>query len=161
MSRQNCLPGPGVTRRRFVRDGALVGAVTLGFPAIISARSPNSKLNIAIIGAGGRGADNLSRMAAENIVALCDVNRTSLAKAAQKFPQARTYKDFRNLYSKVDDIDAVVVSSTEHTHAVATLPALQMKKRHCLRFSCWKARKANQSQVLSQGWRLLPGFSAP
>jgi len=117
-----------ISRRHFLRDGAITGAAVLGFPAIIRAGSQGSKLNIAIIGAGGRGADNLASVASENIIALCDVNRAALAKAAQKFPQARLYKDFRNLYAKADDIDAVVVSSTEHTHAVATLPALRMKK---------------------------------
>ena len=117
-----------LSRRRFIHDSTLAGVVTLGFPSILSARSPNSKLNIAVIGAGGRGADNLEKMATENIVALCDVNRAALAQAARKFPQARLYKDFRNLYAKADDIDAVVVSTTEHTHAVATLPALKMKK---------------------------------
>ncbi len=117
-----------VSRRYFIRGGAVLGASTLGFPAIVSARSPNSKLNIAIIGAGGRGAANLAKVGGENIVALCDVNRTSLAKAAQKFPKARTYKDFRNLYARTNDIDAVVVSTTEHTHAVATLAALALKK---------------------------------
>ncbi len=121
-------PGTNLGRRRFIHDSALAGGVLLGFPSIVSSRSPNSKLNIAIIGAGGRGADNLAKMASENVVALCDVNRSALAKAAQKFPQARTYKDFRNLYAKADDIDAVVVSTTEHSHAVAILPALKMKK---------------------------------
>ena len=128
MHRQNQAPGAGLNRRRFLRDGAIAGAVTLGFPAILSSRSPGSKLNIAIIGAGGRGADNAAAVAAENIVALCDVDGVNLARAAAKYPQARTYKDFRRLYEKADDIDAVVVSTAEHTHAVATMPALRMKK---------------------------------
>jgi predicted dehydrogenase len=117
-----------LSRRRFLRDGVMASAVTLGFPAILSSRSPNSKLNIAIIGAGGRGADNTAAVAGENIVALCDVDGANLAKAAAKYPQARTYKDFRKLYEKADDIDAVVVSTAEHTHAVATMPALRLKK---------------------------------
>src|SRR5512136_371592 len=113
----------GLSRRRFLRDGAVAGVVTFGFPAILSSRSPNSRLNIAIIGAGGRGADNAAAVAGENIVALCDVDGANLAKAAAKYPQARTYKDFRKLYEKAADIDAVVVSTTEHTHAAATMPA--------------------------------------
>jgi predicted dehydrogenase len=118
----------GFSRRRFLRDSAVVSAVTLGFPAILSSRSPGSKLNIAIIGAGGRGAANTAEVATENIVALCDVDGANLSKAAAQYPQARTYKDFRKLYEKSDDIDAVVVSTAEHTHAVATMPALRMKK---------------------------------
>jgi predicted dehydrogenase len=116
-----------VSRRRFLRDSTLTGAA-LGFPAILRSQSPNSKLNIAAIGVGGRGAANLKSVASENIVALCDVNATNLARAAATFPSARTYKDFRKLYEKTDDIDAVVVSVTEHTHAFATLPALRAKK---------------------------------
>src|SRR5262249_32078696 len=66
----------------------------------------------------------------ETIVALCDVSEPNLQKAAQKVSQAKKYRDFRKLYDELKDgeFDAVVVSSTEHTHAFATLPALQRKK---------------------------------
>ena len=128
MHTQDLLRSDSLSRRRFLRDGILAGAVSLGFPAILSSRSPNSKLGIAIIGAGGRGASNLEKMDSENIIALCDVDGTNLTKAATKYPRARTYKDFRKLYEKTKDIDAVVVSTAEHTHALATLPALQMGK---------------------------------
>lgn len=119
---------PRNSRRVFLKQTALASAVA-GFPAITSARSPNSKLNLAIIGCGGRGGSNLrSVQGTENIAALCDVNGRNLEYAKTKYPKARTQKDFRKLYEKFDDIDAVVVSTTEHTHAFATLPALQMKK---------------------------------
>jgi len=117
-----------ISRRRFLESGLATAALVNGFPAIIAARSPNSILNLAIIGCGGRGADNLAQVAGENIVALCDVDGRNLSRAAEKFPKARTYKDFRKLYEQASDIDAVVVSSTEHTHAMATLPALKLKK---------------------------------
>jgi predicted dehydrogenase len=64
----------------------------------------------------------------ENVVALCDVDAQYLGRASAQYPKAKTYKDFRRLYDDAKDIDAVVVSTTEHTHAFATLPALQMKK---------------------------------
>ncbi len=128
MPTQGRSPGLKLSRRRLLRDSAIAGAATLGFPAILGSQSPNSRLNIAVIGAGGRGASNLKSVATENIVALCDVNATALAQAVAKFPKARTYRDFRKLYEKAGDIDAVVVSTTEHTHAFATLPALKMKK---------------------------------
>ena len=122
-------PSASITsRRRFIQSTALASAA-LGFPAITSAKSPNGKLNIAVIGCGGRGGRNLTSVApTENIAALCDVNANNLAYAKQKFPKARTEKDFRKLFENFNDIDAVVVSTTEHTHAFATLPALQMKK---------------------------------
>ena len=66
----------------------------------------------------------------EQVVSLCDVNKKNL-DAAARFPWckgARNYVDFRDFYEKIDDIDAVVVSTTEHTHAFATLPALQARK---------------------------------
>tara|TARA_R110002096_G_scaffold147671_19_gene307763 strand:- start:26845 stop:28173 length:1329 start_codon:yes stop_codon:yes gene_type:complete len=112
-------------RRSFLK----ASATTLGFPAIVSSQSPNSKLQIAIIGAGGRGGSNLKACLGEDIVALCDVNGKNLAKAALSAPEARKYIDFRELYAaETDKIDAVVVSTTEHTHAFATLPALRAGK---------------------------------
>lgn len=117
-----------LTRRGFLKRTVAASTVAVGFPAIVSGRSPASKLNIAAIGVGGRGASNLSKVSGENIVGLCDVNATYLAKAASEHPGAKTFKDFRHLYDQVKEIDAVVVSTTEHTHAFATLPALRMGK---------------------------------
>src|SRR5207237_7258199 len=114
----------------FVKKAALAGAAVLAAPGIIRSRSPGSRLNIVIIGCGGRGAGNMKEMLGENIVALCDVNEQNLFRAAQKVPQANKFRDFRRLYGELRDneFDAVVVSSTEHTHAFATLPALERKK---------------------------------
>ena len=119
-----------INRRRFLVQASATASL-LGFPAIVSARSPNQKINLAIIGAGGRGAANLGAVTANpdlvNIVALCDVDSRALDGAGARFPGAGKYKDFRKLYDERKDIDAVVVSTPEHTHAYATLPALQRK----------------------------------
>jgi predicted dehydrogenase len=139
------------TRRDFLKQTALAGA---GFwlasgttPA--ARRSPNEKLNIAVIGAGGRGAANAGAVSGENIVALCDVDETRLGPAAEKYRKARTYHDFRKLFDEAKDIDAVVVSTTEHTHAFATLPALQLGKHvYCekpLCHSIWETRTITQA----------------
>jgi predicted dehydrogenase len=119
-----------LSRRQFVGRAAVAGAVLAGAPAFVSCRAASEKLNLAIIGCGGRGAANLSAVASENIVALCDVSEPNLLQAAQKHPQARQFRDFRKMYDELKDsaFDAVVVSSTEHTHAFATLPALRRKK---------------------------------
>src|SRR5258708_5117391 len=134
---------PLLTRRQFLGTTVL-GASALAFPSILAARSPNDKLNLAIIGCGGRGASNLGDVSTENIVALCDVNENNLNSAAKKFPEARKYVDFRKLYDAEKDIDAVVVSCAEHTHAFATLPALKLGKHvYCekpLTHSVWEAR---------------------
>lgn len=133
------------TRRQFLETTALgTTSVVLGAPALLRAASPNDKLNIAIVGCGGRGASNLADVSSENIVALCDVNERNLDAAANKFPDARKYIDFRKLYDDAKDIDAVVVSCAEHTHALATLPALKLGKHvYCekpLSHSVWEAR---------------------
>src|SRR4051794_16292540 len=98
-----------INRRQFV-SAAAAGAGVMTFPAILRARSPNDKLNVAIIGCGGRGAGNMNEMRNENIVALCDVNENNLQRAAQSFPQAKKFVDFRKLYDQLGDneFDAVV-----------------------------------------------------
>ncbi|HKI36137.1 MAG TPA: Gfo/Idh/MocA family oxidoreductase [Gemmataceae bacterium] len=133
-------------RRDFLKQSALAGAgfwlAAHGTPVV--GRSPNAKLNLAIIGAGGRGAANTQQVQGENIVALCDVDETNLGRAAEKHGKARTYRDFRKLLDEAKDIDAVVVSTTEHTHAFATLAALQLGKHvYCekpLCHSIWETR---------------------
>jgi predicted dehydrogenase len=116
------------TRRQFARAvvGSAVGA--LAAPAIVRGRNLNEKLNIAMIGVGGRGGDNLHGVESENIVALCDVFEPAVDRASARHPKARRCRDFRTLFDHANEFDAVVVSTTEHTHAFATLPALQLGK---------------------------------
>src|ERR1044071_90761 len=117
-----------ISRRRFyplITTGT--GAVAIG-PSILRGANLNEKLDIAVIGAGGRGGSNLSSVSSENIVALCDVNANNLEAASRKFPKATTYSDFRKLFDKEKQLDAVVVSTCEHTHAFATMLALKGKK---------------------------------
>lgn len=117
------------SRRQFLKTSlAAAGAVTLGAPAILRGENLNSKLNIAVIGSGGRGGGNLNSVSSENIVALCDVFEPNLDKAAEKHPDARKFVDFRKLFDHAKEFDAVVVSTCEHTHAFATLAALQLGK---------------------------------
>ena len=143
-----------LSRRHF-----LVGIIaSTTAPAFLGARSPNEKLNIVVIGCGGRGAGNLHSVSTENIVALCDVNARALDEAGVKHPKAKKYQDFRRLYDDARDIDAVVVSTPEHTHAFATLPALKMGKHvYCekpLTHSIWEARQiraaAREAKVATQ-----------
>lgn len=117
-----------VTRRQFLQNSAVVGAATFAAPAFLRGQNLNEKLDIIAIGVGGRGASNLQNVSSENIVALCDVNERNLGKAAEKHPQAKKFIDFRDLYDKISKFDAAVVSTSEHTHAFATLPALHQNK---------------------------------
>jgi predicted dehydrogenase len=114
------------TRRTFIRQTAVAtaGAFFIGRSGLSQGASPNEKLNLGIIGVGNRGNGNLEGVASENIVALCDVDETFLAAAAEKFPKARKYSDFRKLLEQ-KEIDGVVISTPDHTHAPATLMALQ------------------------------------
>ncbi len=115
-------------RREFIRTIGLAtaGSALVGCQTAPARRiSANEKLNIAVIGVAGRGGENLKEVAAlENIVALCDVDSTRLSAAAQKFPAAKTYSDFRRLIDQ-RDIDAILVATPDHTHAVATAAALR------------------------------------
>ena len=119
-----------MTRRQFTARAAAAGVGMFAAPAILKAGSPANKLNLAFIGCGGRGARNMREMAGENVVALCDVDENQLRRARQQAPQAKVFTDFRRMYDDLKDseFDAVVVSTTEHTHAFATLPALKRKK---------------------------------
>jgi predicted dehydrogenase len=136
----------------------VAGVALLGAPAILSAQSPGRKLNLAIIGCGGRGGANLKEMSGENIVVLCDVNEVNLDAAAVKFPNARKFVDFRKVFDEAKDIDAVVVSTAEHTHAFATMLALKAGKHvYCekpLTHSVWEARQiieaAKRARVVTQ-----------
>jgi predicted dehydrogenase len=116
-----------LNRRRFLQQTVLGGAglfssnFAFGRPRKISA---NEKLNIGIVGVAHQGNYNLGNVASENIVALCDVDDSYLAEASKRFPAARTYNDFHRLLDQ-KDIDAVVVATPDHTHAVATVAALK------------------------------------
>lgn len=119
---------PKIDRRQFLKQAALTtaGICLAGVPSSRAARklSANDKLNLGVIGVANRGAANLQGVASENIVALCDVDETALSRVAQNFPQARTYLDFRRLLDQ-KEIDAVVVSTPDHVHAVAAVMALK------------------------------------
>ena len=141
-----------MSRRKFVflsaaSSAALLAPKAFGKP---KRKSPNEKLNIAIIGSGGRGAANLKEVSSENIVALCDVNEVNLNEAAQKFPNAKKFIDFRELFDKAEkEFDAVVVSTTEHTHAFVTMRAIKLGKHvYCekpLTHSVWEARMISEA----------------
>ena len=120
------------TRRRFLQTTAVGTSALLagGVHSQVSAQdsdSPNEKLNIGIIGAGGRGRANTGGVQRENIAALCDVDSNHLAGAKKRFPKADEYRDFRQLIED-KSIDAVVISTADHTHTPAALAAMRSGK---------------------------------
>jgi len=115
-----------ITRRAFLQHTVLsASALWLAGPLRSFGKvSPNEKLNLGVIGVSGRGAANLQGVSGETIAALCDVDDRALATAAERFPAAKTYTDFRRVLDQ-RDLDAVVISTPDHTHAVAAVPALE------------------------------------
>src|SRR5437773_776344 len=141
-----------ITRRRFLQSSTAVASGLLlpawhlsEIHAATNRRvSPNEKLNVGIIGAGGRGGDNLKGVSTENIVALCDVDEVNAAGAFKKFPDAKRYQDFRVMLEKEKNLDAVVVSTPDHIHAIAAVTAMKLGKHvYCekpLAHSIYEAR---------------------
>lgn len=123
-----------MTRRQFTSTaGAAVAAFTI-VPRCAVGRSaetpPSEKLNIAGIGVGGMGAGDVNAVSGgNNIVALCDVDLNRSGGTFQKFPAAKAYRDFRKMFDEMEkDIDAVVVATPDHTHAVAAMAAIKRGK---------------------------------
>jgi len=140
-----------LNRRRFLAAAASgsAGLVILGNSRSARTAESNEKLDIAIIGAGGRGAANLGGVAGENIVALCDPDERRAAASFEKFPKAKRYHDYRKLLDEMDrEIDAVVVSTPNHVHAPASVTAMRRGKHaYCekpLSHSVFEARTAAQ-----------------
>lgn len=117
-----------LTRRSFLQTAAASTFVATA-PNFVRGRDLNSKIDVAIVGCGGRGEGNMGEVAkTEYITALCDVDGNRLGKAAAKHKEARTFTDFRKLFDNPKGFDAVVVSTCEHTHVYPTLAALKLGK---------------------------------
>src|SRR5436190_525389 len=153
-----------MTRREFFGRALAVGIIT-GAPAFLRGQNLNNKLNIAFIACGGRASASLSELTLEagrgggsaaaaggsaaphpdeNVVVLCDVNQVALDSASQRYPKARKVNDLRRVFDNPNEFDAVVVSTTEHTHAFATYLALTHGKHvYCekpLAYNIWETR---------------------
>ncbi|MFW6042784.1 MAG: Gfo/Idh/MocA family protein, partial [Marinilabiliaceae bacterium] len=124
----------GLSRRRFLRNSAALAAGMTVIPNVamggsLGHRAPSDKLNIAGIGVGGRGAGVLKAMESENIVALCDVDWKYAKSTFDEYPKAKKYWDWRKMFDEMgDSIDAVVVATADHTHAVIAAHAITLGK---------------------------------
>jgi predicted dehydrogenase len=113
------------TRRQFLKTAVLGSAAFWAAQRIVAAeKSPNEKLNIGLVGVSGRAGENIKGVKSQNIVAICDIDDRNLDAVSREFPGARKYNDFRKLLDQ-SDVEAVVVSTPDHTHAVATVNALK------------------------------------
>src|SRR5437899_11517136 len=154
-----------ISRRRFVEDVAAGFTFTIVSPHVLGARgrnrlAPSDKLNIASIGVGGWGANDVRGVGkTENISALCDVDERQGAQSFTAFPLAKRFKDFRVLLDKEGkNIDAVTVSTPDHTHTVAGMTALKLGKhtriQKPLARTLWEVKQledmARKSKVATQ-----------
>jgi predicted dehydrogenase len=123
------------SRRAFIRNSSMAAAGFFIVPRHVLGRgyvAPSDKLNIAGIGVGGKGESDLFEFAKSpkvNIVALCDVDDRQAKTSVKRYPNAKYYKDFREMLEKEkNNIDACSISTPDNTHAVATLAAMQLGK---------------------------------
>jgi predicted dehydrogenase len=114
------------TSRRSFLKGASAAGFAAAFPraAFVRPRGFEEKLKVGVVGVANRAAANLNGVAKEEIVALCDIDSNYLGKAAARFPEAKTFADFRELIAQ-PGLDAIVVSTPDHTHAPAAAQALR------------------------------------
>ena len=119
------------SRRNFIKKSIVIPSIMIVPRHVLGGEgytAPSDKLNIAGIGVGGRGNRNVSACDSENIIALCDVDQKHASATFKKYPKAKIYKDFRILMEEEKNIDAVVISTPDHTHAVITMLAIKMGK---------------------------------
>ncbi len=151
-----------VSRRRFLGSLAGSAAAAAVVPGHVLGRSgkkpPSETLNIAGVGLGAVGCDNLRACGSENVVALCDVDWRTASVTFGRYPDAARYKDFRRMFDKQRDVDAVIVATPDHTHAVITAAAMRRGKhvytQMPLAHDVWEARQlaeiAKQTGVATQ-----------
>src|ERR1019366_4966198 len=142
-----------ITRRRFLGGTAFSAATFMILPGSVlglrGGTSANGKLNLAGIGIGGQGGNDVGAMAGENIVALCDVDQNYAAPIFKKYPDARKFTAFRRMLGEMKEIDGVVIGTPDHLHAFATMEAVRRGKHvYCekpLTHSVWEARQVSEA----------------
>jgi predicted dehydrogenase len=153
------------SRRAFLKQSAFVAGMGVWVATSLRVRalaeqSPNDKVNLASIGVGGKG-DGDSDQAARHatLIAICDIDDKRLDAKSRKFPKAQRFNDFRKMFDKMGkQIDAVTISTPDHTHAVATMMAIKLGKavytQKPLAHDVWEARQlrlaAKEYNVVSQ-----------
>jgi hypothetical protein len=120
-----------ISRRGFMGAAAATTAFSIIPRHVMGGKdytSPSEKINIAGIGVGGMGGSNIRALSSQNIVALCDVDHKYASGTFKKFPKAALYKDYRVMLEKQKDIDAVLIATPDHTHAVISIASMKAGK---------------------------------
>ena len=159
-----------VTRRKFMKTTAIAAGTALAMPHIARG-ADKRKLRVAIVGASGRGGHGVGMAQNEDIVAICDVDTSRMGRARKMFPKAKVYQDYREMFEKQKDYDAVIVSTPDHQHYPAAIRAIRAGKAvYCEKPLTWSmaeafqlAAEAEKHKVATQmgnqmmgggGWRL-------
>jgi len=152
---------PPLSRRSFLKSASIASAAA-AFPSVMRSQqgqSPNNKLNIALIGLGGRGRAAVTGLKDENYVAFCDVDDTRAAQTFKEFPDVPTFRDYRKMLEKLgSSIDAVTVSTPDHMHFPIAVAALKLGKHvfveKPMTHTVWEARElaklAREKKVATQ-----------
>ena len=154
------------SRRNFIKHGTLAASSFFIVPRYVLGgngfTSPSDKINIAGIGVGGKGTSDLwyaSNEGKENVVALCDVDKGNISsKSRSRFPKANFYQDYRVMFDKQKDIDAVTISSPDHVHALQALAAMdegvhvyvQKPLTHNIKEARMLTETAREKKIVSQ-----------
>ena len=142
------------SRRNFIKKTSVLPGLIILPRHVLGGKgykAPSDKLNISGVGVRkyGMGSGNLHACREENIVALCDVDFKQSASTFKKYPKAKVYKDFRKMFEKQKDIDAVIVATPDHNHAVITMMAIKLGKHvYCqkpLTHTVFEARKITEA----------------
>jgi predicted dehydrogenase len=149
-----------INRRQFLKATAAVAAITILPSASARSYAANDAVAVGIIGVGNQGRENRLWLARDGaiIAALCDIDKNAIAKALKDHPDAKTYTDFRKMLEAEKGIDGVMVSTADHTHAVASIMAMRLGKGACtekpLCHSIYEARllaaEAKKNKVATQ-----------
>ena len=124
-------PRSAIPRRQFLATTAAASTFMVVPRHVLGGagqKPPSEKLNIAGIGVGGMGAANLQALESQNLVALCDVDHDYAAKTFKKYPNAKVHTDYRAMLEQQKDIEAVVIATPDHTHAVIAMAAMKAGK---------------------------------
>ncbi len=155
-------PTSRISRRSFLTTAAALAGAASTRDVLAGGRharqqaSASDRVALAIVGAGGRGADNIREAAAAGaeIVALCDCDEQNAAESFAKYPDARRYRDWRRMLDAEKGIDAVLVATPDHSHAIVSIAAMQLGKHvYCekpLARSIWEARQMAQAATASR-----------
>ena len=139
------------SRRHFLKSTFATTSAFVAAPAFLAGQNLNSKLNIAVVGVGGRGGGNIAEMVAstqnsEKLFAFCDVNARTLAAQSDNYQVEHRYKDYREMFDKhAKELDGVLIASLDHTHGIIACTAMDLGL-HCycekpLANSVWETRQ--------------------